>query len=337
MPAYSLFKRFRYCIRLWRAKISAAISFRFSRFWHPLPASHLPFQRTYAVRPSLHKTRIFLPPCLTASASTSDPNSTSAALFPLYLNVHGGGWAILDPDYDDEFCSFLASRLNAVVASLDYHKTPSHAFPTPIFDIAALANAIIRDPSLNIDAARVVIGGFSAGGNLALAAAQLPQLARSFRGVVAVYPVCDVHTEEVAKVMRAPGFGVGTRELQKAAPAQPTPSDPYQSMIWGYVPAGWDLRDPLLSPVFAQRERLPENVLLISAEKDLFAREAKEMAENLRVQGGRGEVRWDCIEGMSHAFTHATEVDGEAEAKRKKAMDEMYESIAVWLEEKSFS
>jgi hypothetical protein len=47
---------------------------------------------------------------------------------------------------------------------------------------------------------------------------------------------------------------------------------------WSYIPVGQDLRNPLVSPILANREDLPSHVFLIACELDLSSHDALRMA-----------------------------------------------------------
>ncbi|KAJ4291213.1 hypothetical protein N0V88_006207 [Collariella sp. IMI 366227] len=47
---------------------------------------------------------------------------------------------------------------------------------------------------------------------------------------------------------------------------------------WAYIPVGQDLRDPLLSPAHAEREKLPPFVCLVAAELDILAHDSWRLA-----------------------------------------------------------
>jgi acetyl esterase/lipase len=64
-------------------------------------------------------------------------------------------------------------------------------FPGPTNDIVAIAQAVIEDGNLPVDKSRVVLNGFSAGGNLCLSAAQVPELKDKLKGIVTWYPIAD--------------------------------------------------------------------------------------------------------------------------------------------------
>jgi len=73
-----------------------------------------------------------------------------------------------DLDSHDVVCRKLAHEGELVVISVDYRLAPEHKFPAA-FDDAITATAWISDnaSTLGIDAARLCVGGDSAGGNLA--------------------------------------------------------------------------------------------------------------------------------------------------------------------------
>src|SRR5947207_2506597 len=144
-----------YFISVWSFKVFFQLSLSASRLLSRRRRDLLqPEVKTYEIRPDL-KNRIFCP-----------QDSEDEGL-PLYLDVHGGGWVVADPETDDEFCSFLAQNFHIIVVSVNYHKSPSYKFPCAVGDVAAIADAVIRDESLNIDREKVAMGGFSEGGNLA--------------------------------------------------------------------------------------------------------------------------------------------------------------------------
>jgi acetyl esterase len=93
------------------------------------------------------------------------------AKLPLLLYLHGGGWTIGDLDTHDVLCRTLAAQAGIAVLSVDYRMGPEHRFPAAVDDsLAALHFAQQEAASLGIDAARIAVGGDSAGGNLAAVA-----------------------------------------------------------------------------------------------------------------------------------------------------------------------
>jgi acetyl esterase len=105
--------------------------------------------------------------------------------------LHGGGWCVGDLEGFDRVCRSLCNAAGAVVISVDYRLAPEHPYPAAVVD-ADLAVAWATGhgaAQLGYDPARVVIGGDSAGGNLATIAAR--HNPRSLRAQLLVYPAVD--------------------------------------------------------------------------------------------------------------------------------------------------
>ena len=102
---------------------------------------------------------------------------------------HGGGWVIGGLDTHDAMCRTLANAAHCTVVSVAYRLAPEYPFPIPLEDAwTALRWAGNAHPS-----APLVVGGDSAGGNLAAVCALRardrggPALALQ----ILVYPVTD--------------------------------------------------------------------------------------------------------------------------------------------------
>ena len=99
--------------------------------------------------------------------SYQPPGRTAAAL-PALVYYHGGGWTIGDLDTHDVLCRSLCRQSGLVVVAVDYRMGPEHKFPAAYLDsLAAFEWVQQQAHGLGIDAARVAVGGDSAGGNLA--------------------------------------------------------------------------------------------------------------------------------------------------------------------------
>jgi acetyl esterase len=105
--------------------------------------------------------------------------------------LHGGGWYVGDVEGFDRVTRQLANASGAVCLSVEYRLAPEHRYPAALHDArAAVAWAVgAGAEQLGIDAARVLVGGDSAGGNLAAVAARhAPQ---AVRAQLLVYPALD--------------------------------------------------------------------------------------------------------------------------------------------------
>jgi acetyl esterase/lipase len=87
---------------------------------------------------------------------------------PALLWIHGGGMMFGTLDQEDLACDGLAEAVGCVVASVDYRLAPEHPHPAPVEDCyAALVWLAGQAGELGVDAARIAVGGASAGGGLA--------------------------------------------------------------------------------------------------------------------------------------------------------------------------
>ncbi|PMD39251.1 alpha/beta-hydrolase [Hyaloscypha variabilis F] len=322
-PAYYL--RIAYFIGVWAFKAIFTLGLGAKRLLFPRPPNLLhPEPKTYPIRPTL-KSLVYRP-----QDSGDEP-------LPVYLNCHGGGWAVADPAADEEACSFLARNFNILVVSVDYHKSPKWKFPFAVEDIAAIADALLNDKSLNIDTSKVAMGGFSAGANLAFAACQLPVLKGRVHALVGFCPVLNQNEKLEEKLARRPK-DAGTDGLESSA----------RFLDWAYVPYGTNRNDPLLSPGLAKKEDLPRWAYLVGAEYDCLCYEAHRLAERLAdpeaerksipdISTGEGwsqaSIRWECAKRQIHAFTHVAEWTSKKEKERVKMVDELYHRVGTWLKE----
>jgi acetyl esterase len=118
----------------------------------------------------------------------------SNGLSPGLVFFHGGGWVMGDLDTHDIVCRKLADEGQLVVISVDYRRAPEHKFPAAVDDaIAATAWVAEHAGELGLDAARLIVGGDSAGGNLAavVAIAARDGNGPSISGQVLIYPATD--------------------------------------------------------------------------------------------------------------------------------------------------
>lgn len=102
-----------------------------------------------------------VPARLYTPASVEQPSA-------LLAYFHGGGFVIGDLDSHDGHCRRLAAGAGVQVMAVDYRLAPEHPFPAAHDDaLAAFRWAVDHAGELEVDPARVAVGGDSAGGNLA--------------------------------------------------------------------------------------------------------------------------------------------------------------------------
>jgi acetyl esterase len=114
-------------------------------------------------------------------------------LAPCLVFFHGGGWVIGNLDSHDVVCRKLADEGQLVVISVDYRLAPEHKFPAAVDDAVAATTWLAGHAGqLGIDASRLMVGGDSAGGNLAaVVAISARDNGPALAGQVLIYPAVD--------------------------------------------------------------------------------------------------------------------------------------------------
>ncbi len=137
------------------------------------------------------------------------PLGAGAAVLPALVYFHGGGWVIGDLDTHDTLCRELANGAGCAVVSVDYRLAPEHVFPAAVDDsLAATRFVHAQAVSLGLDAARIAVGGDSAGGNLAavvaIAARDAGDLPLAYQ--LLIYPATDQHRSAPSHTTNGQGY-----------------------------------------------------------------------------------------------------------------------------------
>lgn len=114
-------------------------------------------------------------------------------LSPCLAFFHGGGWVIGNLESHDVVCRTLADEGQLIVVSIDYRLAPEHKFPAAVDDAIAATEWISANArELKIDQTRLMVGGDSAGGNLAaIVAINARTAGPKIAGQVLIYPATD--------------------------------------------------------------------------------------------------------------------------------------------------
>ncbi|MGA8785049.1 MAG: alpha/beta hydrolase [Polaromonas sp.] len=127
---------------------------------------------------------------------------------PVLLYFHGGGFTIGSIATHDVLCRQLSHLAGCAVVSVDYRLAPEHKFPAAANDAwDALQWLSAHAENMGLDAARLAVGGDSAGGTLA---AMCAVLARDAGLPLALqllfYPGCAAHQDTPSHRKFAQGF-----------------------------------------------------------------------------------------------------------------------------------
>ncbi|MEP6874389.1 MAG: alpha/beta hydrolase [Burkholderiales bacterium] len=215
--------------------------------------------------------------------------SSEGASLPVLVYYHGGGWVIGDLDTHDTLCRELANGSGCAVVAVDYRMGPEHRFPAAVDDCIAATHWVHAQASeLKIDAARLAVGGDSAGGNLAavvsIAARDSGDLPIALQ--LLIYPATDQHRDAPSHTTNGQGYLLTTDTMNYFTGHYIT--DPALYEDWR--------ASPLLHPNLAA---LPP-ALVLTAGYDPLRDEGAAYAEALTAAGNRAS--YVCYERQIHGF-----------------------------------
>ena len=201
---------------------------------------------------------------------------------------HGGGWVIGSLEGADATCRALTNRSRCVVISIGYRLAPETKFPGPVDDAFAAVRWVADNAGdLRIDLTRIAVGGSSAGGNLAAAAALVardrggPKIAFQLLTV----PVTELSSRAASHREFSEGYGLTAADME-----------------WfgrHYVRSEADADEPYASVLRADLHDLPP-AFVITAECDPLRDDGEAYAERLRALGIA--ARYQRYPGMFHGF-----------------------------------
>jgi acetyl esterase len=208
--------------------------------------------------------------------------------FSALVYFHGGGWVLNFAGRYDAQLSDMAEKINSVIISVNYQKSPEHKFPIPFNDCYEGLEWVINHANeLNINIGKIGVGGDSAGGNLASAVA----LAARDRGKIKlayqwlIYPCNGPEFVESPDIPNATDYGLDQRGMK---------------WLWEQYINPSDRTNPYAVPHAAESfAGLPPTVI-ITAEYDVLREDGIAYRDKL-VDAGVKVTYKDC-QGMIHGF-----------------------------------
>jgi acetyl esterase len=219
-------------------------------------------------------------------------------VLPGLVYLHGGGWTVFSLDTHDRVMREYAARANCCVIGVDYALSPERKFPVALEQVVDVVDWLAeRGAKLQIDVARLAIGGDSAGANLSVAAClmrrgqnSVPPLAAMVLNYGAYVSRCS---ENACRRFGGPDYMLGCEEM---------------AGYWhNYMRSDADAENPLVCPLLASLKGLPPAFLAI-AECDVLAEQNLEMARRLQAAGV--PTRSVTYPGASHSFIEAMSIAG---------------------------
>jgi len=201
----------------------------------------------------------------------------------VFLYLHGGAYLIGSPATHRAITGALAKLGKLAVCALDYRLAPEHRYPAALEDSVAAYQALL---TAGYRAEQIVIGGDSAGGNLALITAlRLQELGLPRPGALVCFsPVTDFSATQLHN---------------------PPAGDPLLNPVWMeqaiklYCPPGMERQDPRLSPVYADVRGLPPTLIQVGGD-ELLLNDSRRFAEHAKAAGCN--VQLEVYPGLWHVF-----------------------------------
>ncbi len=209
---------------------------------------------------------------------------------PVIVYYHGGGFVVGSVDLFDPLSRSLANVTEAIVVSVDYRLAPEHPWPAAVKDAYSAVRWVARNAGeLGADPSRLLVGGDSAGGNLAAVTALKarneggPPIA----GQILYYPGTDLGETDYDSVGKfSDGYGLSSQAMAG-----------FSRAYLGHVD---DKSRPYISPIYADSHRGLPPALVVTAGFDPLTGSARAYAETLRESGVPVTERH--YEGMIHGF-----------------------------------
>ena len=202
----------------------------------------------------------------------------------VFLYLHGGAYALGSCDSHRALVTRIASAANVEALLPEYRLAPEHPFPAGLHDCVEVYRALLGKGYAADD---IIIGGDSAGGGLT--AATMLQLRHDGvplpRAAVLLSPFLDVS---------ASGESMQTRAEQ-----DPWFEPDKIAVVVGHYCPNEDLRNPLISPVFANVAGLPPTLIHVGDDEILLS-DSTRFANKLREAGI--DVELEVFPELWHVF-----------------------------------
>lgn len=204
----------------------------------------------------------------------------------IYLHLHGGGWMVGSNDTWDDQLELFGREAGLVSISPDYRLAPEQVFPAAVDDCLAVASWLIDHAQAEFGSSWLSIGGESAGANLA--ASTLVRLrdegkVAAIRAANLLFGCFDLSLTPSAR--RAEGTAFVDR----------TGLEQFTTAFGG----GIDLRDPAISPLYADLRDLPPALFTVGSIDPLVD---DSLFMHMRWQAAGNESQLAVYPGGLHGF-----------------------------------
>ena len=207
---------------------------------------------------------------------------------PIVAFFHGGGWVFGSVQNVDVPCRELANASGCIVLAAQYRLAPEARFPAAVLDAHAVVRWVLANAeAIGADPARVIAGGDSSGGNLAVAATLLARDRGEALPVhqLLMYPVLDPYLRASSYREFGDGYLLSRATIVRD---------------WSlYLRDDLDKANPYAAPLQAQTFRGMPPATILTAQYDPVRDDGAAYAQRLRDDGV--EVEYRRFEGLAHA------------------------------------
>ncbi len=207
---------------------------------------------------------------------------------PLLLYAHGGGFMQGSLPSWDAMLRELVRQSGVAALSVDYKLSPEHRFPKAFEEMVAVTRLAAREGAgLGIDPTRLAVGGDSAGGNLALAAALAlrDEGLGALRFMLLIYGVYSADSESPSWQRLGKGAGLSQAQMR---------------WIWEtYLENLAQQSDWRAAPILGNLKGLPPAHLIVGS-LDPLLDDSHRMAAALKAAGVPHSL--NVYDGINHGF-----------------------------------
>ena len=206
----------------------------------------------------------------------------------VYFHIHGGGWSIGAADQLDPVLERFADNCGIACVSVEYRLAPEHPYPAGPDDCEAAALWLVRESAQRFGTARLSIGGESAGAHLS--AVTLLRLRDKHKITPFSAAILNYGCYDLGMTPSARRWGAEKLVLNTAS-------------ILGFrkcfLPAGTDMSDPDVSPLFADLGGMPPAIFTVGT-RDALLDDSLFMAPRWLAAGNVAELA--LYPGACHGF-----------------------------------
>jgi acetyl esterase len=208
----------------------------------------------------------------------------------VYLHIHGGGMVLGAADLQDPTLERVNEKAGLACVSVEYRLAPENPYPAPPDDCESAALWLVKNAKAEFGSNTIAIGGESAGATLAAVTLLRMRDRHGFTGFSAanlVYGWYDFSMTPSQKQFGNERLVLRTVDLEKFADA--------------YLPGTPALRDPDISPLYADLKGLPPALFTVGT-RDALLDDSLFMFARYAAAGNRAELA--VSPGGAHGFNH---------------------------------